>query len=75
MLEGFLCRAIRISHTQLGLDMTQFVIGENVSFDSVWVIRCRQSKTCFKRHVKSSLFGVAFDQLGSNGEAFQFQNK
>jgi hypothetical protein len=32
--------------------------------------RSWQTKRCFKRHAKSSLFGVAFDQLGSSGKAF-----
>jgi hypothetical protein len=32
--------------------------------------RTRQTEGCFRRHAKSSLFGVAFDQPGSNSEAF-----
>jgi len=49
---------------------TLFVIGDNISFDSVWMVQCRQTEGCFKRHAKSSLFGVAFDQPASNSEAF-----
>ena len=48
----------------------QFVIGDNISFDSVWMFRCWQTKIYFKRHAKSSLFGVAFDQLGGKTKFF-----
>ena len=49
---------------------TLFVIGDNISFDSVWVIRSRQTEGCFKQHAKSLLFGVAFDQFGSSSKDF-----
>lgn len=33
------------------------------------MLRCRQTEGWFKRHAKSLLLGVAFDQPGSNSEA------
>ena len=34
-----------------------------------------QTKICLKRHAKSLLFGVAFDQPHSDSESSLFQNK